>query len=113
MARRLQFLDLDAVHKPLGRFKLGGEEYNVFPLSLRAVINLSQLPDAFDEADGDGLAHLQSALDVLYELVPDCPREVFDRLTIPQINALMAWANGLGEETVEKNSRPPKGRQAA
>jgi hypothetical protein len=91
---KVKLLDLDAIYKPVGRFKIRGEKYDVYPMSVKGMINLSVLTDLEEGAD---------AIDVMMEIFPDCPRDTLDSLTLDQLNALVDFANTLGEDEVEKN----------
>jgi hypothetical protein len=107
----IKFLDLDSVHKPNGRIKISGEEYDVYPMTVKNLINLTTLQNERDSLDEDddaaGMDNMVRSLDVLATIFPDCPREVLDNLSMEQIQALVAWSSTLGEEDVEKNSETP------
>lgn len=107
----VKYLDLDAIHKPNGKVKIAGSEYDVYPISVKALINLSLLGDdgAVDEENvQEGVENIGKALDVISEIFPDCPREILDTLTLEQINALIEFCNKVGADTVEKNSLAPR-----
>lgn len=101
---RIKLLDLDSINRPVGRFQIKGVKYDVYPMSVKGMINLSVLTElaegATDEVQADALG---KAMDVMMEIFPGCPRDVLDSLTMPQLNALIEFANTLGEEEVEKN----------
>jgi hypothetical protein len=104
-----KFLDLDSLRKPMGTFKFGEVEYDVYPMSVENLINLAAMPENMDETDTAAMStHIHQALDMLAEVVPQCPKEQFRKLTLPQIYAIIEWVNTLGEESVTKNSAPPK-----
>jgi hypothetical protein len=101
---KVKLLDLDAIYKPVGRFKIRGEKYDVYPMSVKGMINLSVLTDLEEGADDQAQADsLVKAIDVMMEIFPDCPRDTLDSLTLDQLNALVDFANTLGEDEVEKN----------
>lgn len=104
MAGKVKLLDLDAIHKPLGTFKIKGVKYDVFPMSIKGMVNLTVLTQLDEDATDEQQAEsLWKAIDVMQEIFPTCPREVLDSLTLPQLNALIEFANSLGEEELEKN----------
>ncbi len=96
------FLDLDAIKMPIGEFKLNKKKYTVYPLTVQQLINLTVLEK--QQVSQDNEAQLSNALDILQQMIPDCPREVLEGLTTIQLNRLISWAQALGQETVEKNS---------
>jgi hypothetical protein len=102
----LNFLDLDPINQPTGRVKIGGREYDVWPIKVGTVINLSAPgPDA----DGNGHfgQRLEQSLAILQQLIPDVPADELRALTIQQLNTLMTWAQETAYRTVEKNSETP------
>lgn len=103
----IKFLDLDAVNKPIGRFKINGAEYDVYPLKIKGLINLSAMPNLPDTTTDSG-AYIGRALEILKELVPTCPQDDLENLNIDQVNAMVEFVNSLGTETVEKNSPSPR-----
>jgi len=102
----IKFLDLDAVNKPIGRFKIHGQEYDIYPLKIKGLINLSAMSEVPADKQQSG-AYIGRALEILKELVPECPQAELEDLNVDQVNAMVEFVNGLGVETVEKNSTPP------
>lgn len=103
-----KFLDLDKVKKPLGAFTLNGETYEVLPIKIKNVINLTMLEDAILKDDEGSLTQqMDTAMDLLTELIPGCPRETLESMSVDQFNALMEWVQSFGDQAIEKNSRRP------
>jgi len=104
----IKYLDLDAIHKPEGRVKIGNVEYDVYPMKIKTLINLSVLKTIDEAKDEESQTEaIRSALDVISEIFPACPRESLDDLSMNQLGTLVEFANNLGEETAEKNSEAP------
>jgi hypothetical protein len=106
---KLKYLDLDAIHRPTGRIKILDKEYDVYPISVKALINLAMLNTVDEEnmSDAEAAENVEKAMNVLGEIFPACPRGELDKLSMPQINALIEFCNSLGDEAVEKNSEAP------
>ena len=96
-----RFLDLDSIREPLGAFQLGGATYQVWPLKVAQVIKLQAHSTESTRTDHE----LIQLLDLLAESVPDCPRPVLESMDVPQINALMAWTQGLHGGEDAKNGQ--------
>jgi len=108
MAGKIKYLNLDSLHRPTGKVLIAGNEYEVYPVSVRALINLAVLTAPSEEmTDDEAAGNIEKALDVICEIFPACPREVLNGLSMPQINALIEFCNDQGEEAVEKNSTAP------
>ncbi len=95
-----RFLDLDPVRQPVGTFRLEGVDYVVWPLRIKQIINLSAQSD-------DQQRNLATMVSELQETIPDCPREVLERMDINQLTTLSQWIQEGGSADAEKNSTPP------
>jgi len=112
----MKYLDLDAIHRPEGRIRIGEVDYDVYPISVKALVNLAVLTEATENTE-DGTYQISKAIDVIEEIFPACPRTTLESLSMKQINLLIEFCGSLGEEAVEKNSDAPtktkKTKQAA
>ena len=101
----VDYLDLDAIDKPVGRLKIAGQEYDVHPLSVKAIFNLLHLERIKSEdINGDTYGMM---IDSLQELLPECPKAVLENLKLPQLQTLMSWAQDVSQASLRKNSDPP------
>ena len=98
----VHYLDLDALDRPVGKLKILDKEYDVYPLSVKSVFNLLHLEKIkAEEVDGNAYDMM---IQSLQELVPACPREAMEQLKLPQLQALMSWAQEISQATMQKNS---------
>jgi hypothetical protein len=104
----VQFLDLDPIGVPAGRVRIQGQEYEVWPIQVGTVINLT-----VETTAGSTNGHttfgdqLNQSVAILQQLIPTCPVSVLHTLTLEQLNTLMEWAREVAYSTVEKNSPAP------
>jgi len=103
----VKFLDLDALNKPVGEVVVAEKIYSIYPLSIKALINLSTMSDQPTDDQGQLRVQLETTLDILAEFIPDCPPETFRTLSLLQLNALLLFAREVAEEGIAKNSASP------
>ena len=101
----VKFLDLDTIHRPVGRLRLSGTDYDVYPMSVKSVINIIALDEQY-KSEVPGHAYIGAMMTVLEELVPHCPKAEIEKLTLFQLQELVTWARDLTDGTMEKNSEP-------
>jgi len=108
-----KFLDLDTVRKPVGAFQLNGNSYEIWPLRIEQIINITAL-EAEDNSTLPQDQQFQRLVDGLREAIPTCPREELLTMDMMQFNALAAWIQTVQREgQAEKNSEPPPTLQPA
>lgn len=101
-----RFLDLDPVRQPVGEVRIDGQTYQVWPITLGTVINLSAPGPADDNGTSFG-QQMEQSMGVLRELIPDLAEATLRGLPLEAFNRLLAWARETAFGAVEKNSEPP------
>ena len=97
-----KFIDIDAVDLPIGEAKILGTTYRVKNMSVKSLLNIIALADRVDQSDtGRTHDYLMRTAESLHEMIPECPVENFMKLTMDQMNALIAWTRGLGAKDAE------------
>lgn len=105
----VKFLDLDAINVPIGTVKIAEKTYEIYPLTVKNIVNLSEVEGTLDETSvGD---QVRMSIDILCEVVQGISRDEVEKLSITQLNELMNWLQSLGEEVAEKNSKPALARR--
>jgi len=104
-----KFIDVDAVNVKIGTARIGGVDYEVHQLTMQQYINLIVMSEQ-DENSKPG-EYLKRTAQSLHEMIPSCPLEEIMKLTLEQINALMAWTRELARPAAEaetKNEETPQ-----
>lgn len=102
-----KFIDLDTVRQPIGAFQLAGKTYDVWPLRIEQIINLTAI-EAQNTADMPQDEQFKRLVQGLKEAIPDCPEETLLAMDMNQFNALSTWIRDLGTpEGMTKNEEPP------
>jgi len=105
---KTRFIDIDLIDTNIGIARIGGNDYPVRQLSMQQYINLIAASEQTDDDAKPG-EYLKQTAESLKNMIPDCPMEEFLKLTLEQMNALMAWTRELARPEDEvKNEETPQ-----
>lgn len=87
----MNIIDLDDIDSDIGvEVKINGNSYPVREPSLKATITMSKIGSLADNDDEEAQQEAyERMLDMASQMVPDCPKEDIETLSINKIAALM------------------------
>jgi hypothetical protein len=107
-----KFIDIDSVDTPIGEAKINGVIYTVHNMKIKSLINILSISDKGDDSGSGAHEYLIKTAEALHEMIPECPVSEFLKLSINQLNALMAWTRDIASpgavEAEAKNEQTPQ-----
>lgn len=106
-----KFIDIDSIDIEIGTCRIGGVDYSVHQMSVKAYLNLIAMSENADKEEPNPGEYIRRMADSLKEMIPDCPLDKFLELSLEQIQALMVWTRELAhkpdEEDLKNVETPP------
>lgn len=103
----MKLLNLDELVEVRREVTIGGVSYKVVDQTVGQMIDALQMAKSLDDNRENTEFLLSTMISTAQRLLPDCPREVIERLKMKQLAALIEFASASDEEAVERSEVEP------
>lgn len=99
----MEILNIDELTEEKKKVVIKGKEYEITEMSVQNFVETTNAAKVIDENPNAGQGErIEQIKDMISRVIPSCPTEVLDQISLTQLNAIVLFIRGVMKDEIVK-----------